>query len=234
MAVGGKPEPDAPKPPPRKGTDKEPVFYHTVHEDLIAELIHAVSPKKPKLIVDLTPNEGVACLYALKHRIPCIAYPFNDDHMKGLSSYLTKRVFKLMSTEGNDYYDQELVDVLGEDEEDEEEEQEGGDGDPAGGKPKAKGKAKSKSKPKAKGTSKPKAKSKGKKAAKADDDDDEDLLNTLEDREGEAQTTEFGSIYTVCNMRVVLSYASHIQQKIRHRFTMQHMLAKIRRVSHFP
>ncbi len=43
MAVGGKVE-GAPRPDKRSNDDLEPVFYHSMSEDVVGELVHACSP----------------------------------------------------------------------------------------------------------------------------------------------------------------------------------------------
>ena len=166
MAVSGKLDKDAPGPEKRNDDNLEPVFYHAIEETLVAELVHTCSPKKPALIIDLTPGGGTLCLHALKHRIPCLAFPFNEVHAKLLLNRLTKIVFDLMATDGNRFHDLEVSSIMagGGDDADED------DGENPKPKPKAKSKSKGQAKPKAKG----KAKGKAASAASADGEGDGD------------------------------------------------------------
>ena len=104
MAVGGSQvskvvaDDDVPvkAPATRNPGDLEPVFFHSVVENLIAELLHSMSPKKPAAVMDLTPGEGTAAFYCLKERIPIVCFCHTSTHVEALRAWLTKLVFKSM------------------------------------------------------------------------------------------------------------------------------------------
>ena len=109
MAVGGgRPGDDGQPKAIRQSTDMEPVFYHSVIDNLISEIVHVASSRKPALVIDLTPGEGAAVRVCLENRIPIIAICHTDAHVKGLKSWSTNRIFHMMQDEGSSFYEVEL------------------------------------------------------------------------------------------------------------------------------
>ncbi len=111
MAVGGKLE-GATRPDKRSNDDLEPVFYHSMTEDIMSELVHACSPRAPALVVDLTPGQGTVALYCIRHRLPCVCFAHTNAHAKGLTAWLTKQVFELMKDEASEIYEAGLATLL--------------------------------------------------------------------------------------------------------------------------
>ena len=109
MAVGGgRPGDDGQPKAIRQSTDMEPVFYHSMIDNLISEILHVASSRKPALVIDLTPGEGAAVRVCLENRIPIIAICHTDAHVKGLKSWSTNRIFHMMQDEGSSFYEVEL------------------------------------------------------------------------------------------------------------------------------
>ena len=128
----------------RDATSLEPVFYHSMPQELDAELVHSYDVVS---LVDLAVGQGNAALTALlsKKPKPYFGITITPEHTSGVKDWLASQVWKAFLTEGSRIFAADLAAIMQESNLDS-----GDEGGSAGSQKKDGGSAKAKPEPKAK------------------------------------------------------------------------------------
>ncbi len=105
MAVGGPPpftstSDDKKHKPIRPDDCLEPVFFHTMPEELFDDIVHAFNCNR---VINLAASDGPLELVCIERNIPCTSICLTDVHITRLAERLEAEVYKRMQQPKNKY-----------------------------------------------------------------------------------------------------------------------------------
>jgi len=87
--------------PPPRPTEMVPMNWHSMDVKVYEEFMHSYAVEG---IIDLTANDGVAALCAIRQRKPYFGVCFSEEHMKEMRHFVTKRIFAAFQKVGDKLY----------------------------------------------------------------------------------------------------------------------------------
>ncbi len=93
----------------RKPDSKEPVFYHSCPETLYDDMLRAYAIK---VVIDLTPGEGMLAQAAYKRSVPYVGLVFNAAHRDHLQAHLDQCLVGSLLDNDSDTYSPKLHTTL--------------------------------------------------------------------------------------------------------------------------